>query len=102
MKKTVVFTMIMAGSLFAQVESKIEVPEIHYAMKQAKGFETFQANCSMCHSFGYILNQGLQSHKFWEEKVQKMRNAFHAPIADKDAKVIVEYLYKNYGNGKLK
>jgi len=65
-------------------------------MKNAKGIDTFQANCSMCHSYGYILNQGKQSHKFWEGKVNKMIHAFKAPISKEDAKIITEYLSKNY------
>jgi len=71
-------------------------------MKQAKGIDTVQANCLMCHSFGYMENQGLQSRKFWNDKVHKMINAFKAPIVKEDIPAIADYLYKNYGNGKLK
>jgi hypothetical protein len=102
MKKTVLVLGILAGSLFAQVDGKIEVPYIDYKMKEAKGYDALQANCAMCHSFGYILNQGKQSHKFWIDKVHKMQNAFKAPISKEDAKVISDYLYTNYGNGKQK
>jgi len=56
----------------------------------------------MCHSLGYITNQGKQSKAFWQEKVDKMRNAFKAPITDQDAKTIAAYLFAAYGNGKKK
>ena len=92
----------MVGSLFAQVKSNIEVPYIPYKIKMGKGFSTVQANCLMCHSFGYILNQGPESKTFWKEKIHKMVHAFKAPISKADQKIILDYLYKNYGNGKLK
>jgi len=31
-----------------------------------------------------------------------MIHAFKAPIAKADQKIILNYLYENYGNGKLK
>ena len=100
MKKIVLITALSFSALFAQVKEKIEVPNIHYEMKKGQGFETVQANCLMCHSFGYILNQGLQPRKFWHGKIEKMIHAFKAPINKKDKKVIENYLFKNYGNGK--
>ena len=102
MKKILLIAIIMVGSLFAQVKSDIEVPYIPYKIKMAKGFSTVQANCLMCHSFGYILNQGPESKTFWKEKIHKMIHAFKAPISKADQKIILNYLYKNYGNGKIK
>jgi len=102
MKKLVLIAGLLVGSAFAQVDGNIEVPNIDYKFKQAKGVDSVQANCLMCHSFGYMENQGLQSRKFWNDKVNKMINAFKAPIAKEDIPVITDYLYKNYGNGKLK
>lgn len=95
--KKLIITISLVVSAFAQITQKVEVPVIEYKMKQASGVESVQANCLMCHSFGYIENQGLQSHKFWEDKVHKMIHAFKAPITKEDAKVVTEYLYKNYG-----
>jgi len=102
MKKIVLTLGLLTGSLFAQVNGNIEVPYIDYKMKEAKGLDALQTNCMMCHSFGYILNQGNQSHKFWEDKVNKMIHAFKAPISKEEAKKVTEYLYSNYGNGKQK
>ena len=102
MKKILVGSLIVATSLLAQVKGEIEVPYIPYEIKMGKGFNTVQANCLMCHSFGYILNQGPQSRAFWREKIDKMIHAFGAPIAKKDQKIIEDYLFKHYGNGKEK
>ncbi|MEO1937667.1 MAG: sulfite:cytochrome C oxidoreductase subunit B [Sulfurimonas sp.] len=102
MKKIVLLSLLAVGSLFAQVKGDIEVPYISYEIKMGKGFDAVQANCLMCHSFGYIINQGAQSKEFWRKKVDKMIVHFKAPIPEEDAKIVTEYLYKHYGNGKLK
>ena len=102
MKKIVLATMLAFGSLFAQVDGEVEVPYISYEIKMGKGFDAVQANCLMCHSFGYIINQGPQSRDFWAKKVQKMITHFKAPMIDEDIETVTDYLFKHYGNGKLK
>jgi len=101
MKKLLLIAILSVGSLFAQVKTNIEVPYIPYQIKMGKGFNTVQANCLMCHSFGYILNQGPQSRMFWSKKVDKMITHFKAPISKSDSKIIVNYLFTHYGNGKV-
>lgn len=94
--------MLAFGSLFAQVEEAVEVPYISYEIKMGQGFDSVQANCLMCHSFGYIINQGPQSRDFWSKKVDKMITHFKAPITKEDKKTVTDYLFAHYGNGKLK
>ena len=100
MKKIVLTLLLMITSLLAQVDEAIEVPYISYEIKMGKGFDEVNANCLMCHSFGYITNQGRQSRLFWQGKVDKMIDHFKAPITEKDTVMIVDYLAKHYGNGK--
>jgi len=102
MKKLLLIAILSVSSLFAQVKGDVEVPYISYQIKMGKGFNTVQANCLMCHSFGYIINQGPQSRKFWSKKIDKMIVHFKAPISKEDSKVVADYLFKHYGNGKLK
>jgi len=102
MKKLILITMLLASPLFAQVKEKVEVPYVPFPVKMGKGFDAVQANCLMCHSFGYIINQGRQSKKFWRGKVDKMIIHFKAPIDEAAAKATTEYLFEHYGNGKLK
>ena len=96
------FAVLVVSSTFvlAQVKEPIEVPYIPYEVKMGKNFIEVQANCLSCHSFGYIINQGPQSRKFWRGKVDKMIVHFKAPITKKDAKLITDYLFEHYGNGK--
>lgn len=72
MKKIISIALIASIPLMAQVKEKIEVPYIPFPIKMGKGFDSVQANCLMCHSFGYIINQGRQSRTFWSSKVKKM------------------------------
>jgi len=102
MKKIILTALVALTPIVAQVKEKVEVPYIAFPIKMGKGFDIVQANCLMCHSFGYIINQGRQSKKFWRGKVDKMIVHFKAPINDKDAKIITEYLFEHYGNGKEK
>jgi len=83
----------------AEVKEDMQVPYIPYEIKMGEHFDVVQAQCLICHSFGYIINQGPQSKAFWSGKVQKMKNAFGMDITDEDAVLVTEYLYKHYGNG---
>jgi mono/diheme cytochrome c family protein len=68
-------------------------------LKKAPGVETVEGNCSGCHSLDYILmNSPYPNAALWDAEVTKMIKAFGAPINDADAKVIAEYLKKNYGS----
>jgi len=102
MKKLLILAALVTAPLFAQIEGDIAVPYIPFQVKMGKGFNAVNANCLTCHSFGYVLNQGRQSKAFWAGKVKKMIVHFKAPITDKDAKTVTEYLFEEYGNGKLK
>lgn len=102
MKKIILLALLSVSALFAQVTEEVEVPYISYEIKMGEGFDAVNANCLMCHSFGYILNQGPQSKDFWKKKIVKMIHHFKAPITDEDSAIITEYLFQHYGNGKLK
>ena len=102
MKKLILIAAILTSGLFAQVDEKIEVPYVAFPIKMGQGFDAIQIHCLMCHSFGYITNQGRQSKKFWRGKVDKMINHFKAPMDEAAAKATTAYLFEYYGNGKLK
>lgn len=101
-KKLILLAGLTSVTLFAQVKSDLEVPYISYEIKMGKGFNAVNANCLMCHSFGYIINQGPQSRDFWKKKIDKMITHFKAPMTQEDKKTVLDYLFKHYGNGKQK
>ena len=70
-KRLVIIAGLSFSALYAQVDKNIEVPYISYEIKMGKGFDAVNANCLMCHSFGYIINQGPQSKDFWDKKIEK-------------------------------
>jgi mono/diheme cytochrome c family protein len=66
-------------------------------LKAAAGHDTVENNCSLCHSLDYIpMNSPFLQEKGWDAEVHKMMKAFGAPIDEKDARIIIEYLTKNY------
>jgi len=90
----VVFAMIaaFAGATAASAEEKpIE-------LKPGPGLDKVEGNCGACHSLDYIqMNSPFLSAAGWDAEVTKMIKAFGAPITDADAKLIADYLTKNYG-----
>ena len=102
MKKLSLAIFILVSPLFAESNTGITIPYIDFPMKEGKGMYSTKGKCNMCHSWGYTLNQGLQSKKFWHDKVMKMIVVFKAPIkTQKDIDTVVDYLFENYGNGEL-
>jgi len=102
MKTLIVILVLISSTLFAKSNTGITIPYVDFPMKEGKGMYSTKGKCNMCHSWGYTLNQGLQSKKFWREKVMKMIVIFKAPIkTQKDIDTVVNYLFENYGNGEL-
>ncbi len=59
--------------------------------------------CIACHSVDYIqMNAAFLDKTGWTASVNKMINAFHAPIAKDDVEIIVNYLVQNYGKPAAK
>jgi sulfite dehydrogenase (cytochrome) subunit B len=81
---------LVAGVVFAQ-ERRLE-------LKDGPGRDKVEANCASCHSLDYIQgNSPFMNRGVWDAEVTKMIKAYGAPISDADAKEIVDYLAKNYG-----
>ena len=67
-------------------------------LKDAAGRGLVERNCVACHSLDYIpMNSPFLNPAQWDAEVAKMINAMGAPIDEVDAKVIADYLKKNYG-----
>jgi hypothetical protein len=72
--------------------------ETPVVLKDAPGRATVENLCSGCHSLEYIrTNAPFMSSQAWTAEVNKMIDAFGAPIPQKDAGEIVAYLTANYG-----
>jgi sulfite dehydrogenase (cytochrome) subunit B len=90
---------LAAAALALATATQANAQEKPVELKQAPGLEKVEANCSGCHSLDYIqMNSPFPTAAVWDAEVAKMVKAFGAPISDDDAKVIAEYLKKNYGS----
>jgi len=68
-------------------------------LSQARGLDKVEVHCGACHSLDYIrMNSPFLSAAGWDVEVSKMLNAFGARIDEADAKIIADYLTKNYGS----
>ena len=100
-KGFILILLLTATALSANDHKGITYPYIDFPMKEGKGMYSTKGKCNMCHSFGYVINQGKQSRKFWHDKVIKMIEVFKAPIrSQEDIETVTNYLFENYGNRK--
>jgi hypothetical protein len=82
---------LLAGT--AQAEEQV------IKLKQAPGLDKVEGNCAACHILACIAMNSVDLNSAgWDAEVSKMIKAFGTPIDDADAKVIAEYLKKNYGS----
>jgi hypothetical protein len=76
---------------------KLDVPTSDMMFPAGPGSDAANNNCLACHSADHVLNQPSLPEATWEEVVNKMINAYKAPITSKDAAMIVEYLTSTKG-----
>jgi len=87
-----------ATASLAQTTS-IELPRDNPVsqIKAGTGDQVVSTSCAICHSTDYIVGQPHLDAQHWNAEVQKMIKTYGAPISDTDAKIIADYLAKNYG-----
>jgi mono/diheme cytochrome c family protein len=76
---------------------KLEVPTSDALLTGGKGADVVNNNCLACHSADHLLNQPSLSKTTWEEIVNKMIQAYKAPISPADAAAVVDYLTRAKG-----
>jgi mono/diheme cytochrome c family protein len=82
--------------------AKAGAQEDKIVLKDAPGREKAQ-QCLACHSLDYIqMNSRFLDKAGWTASVNKMINAFGAPIAKEDVDAIATYLAENYGRPPAK
>jgi cytochrome c5 len=101
----VIFLLTVTAAGFAYAASgealhSIKLPNIPVELKAGEGKETTTSFCSVCHSPDYITMQPAFSKAQWAAEVNKMIKVMGAPIPEKDAQVIIDYLATEYGTGK--
>ena len=85
---------LAAGAVAAQEEKVV--------LKDAPGRDK-ATQCLACHSLDYIqMNSRFLDKAGWTASVNKMINAFGAPIPKEDVDAIATYLAENYGKPSAK
>jgi cytochrome c5 len=86
-----------AATPFELKPVKIDLPDSDRMFPDAPGSDAINNNCLACHSADMVLNQPELSKQAWAAEVNKMINAYKAPIAPEDAGAIIEYLSRIKG-----
>jgi mono/diheme cytochrome c family protein len=87
--RTFLLVLALSGSALAQEEKIV--------LKDAPGRDKAM-QCAACHSLDYIaMNSAFLDKAGWTASVNKMINAFGAPIPKEDVEAIASYLAENYG-----
>jgi hypothetical protein len=90
---------LLAALMLVAGAPTLRAEEQPIELKEAPGHDTVENTCSICHSLDYIrMNSPFPSAALWTAEVNKMINVFGAPVEPADAKVIIDYLIKNYGS----
>jgi hypothetical protein len=88
----------LPAALFALIAGAALAAERPVPLKDAPGRQTTENLCSGCHSLDYIrINAPFMNRQTWTAEVNKMIQAFSAPIAAQDTNAIIDYLTTNYG-----
>ncbi len=102
--RIVIIMLILGGTALAADNASdkgpvhsITLPALKVALKPMPGMEQTAAYCNICHSLDYITTQPPFSAEKWEEIVNKMVNAFGAPIPPQIELEITGYLGSAYG-----
>jgi hypothetical protein len=85
--------------IFLTIAAGVAAQEKPVPLKDAPGRPMTENLCSGCHSLDYVrINAPFMNRQTWTAEVNKMIQAFGAPIPMNDANTIIDYLAVNYGS----
>jgi hypothetical protein len=91
-----IFAIALLATAFAVPAAADEEP---IQLKEAPGLDKVEGNCGGCHSLDYVvMNSPFPNAAVWDAEVSKMIKVFGAPIEEPAAKIIADYLKKQYGD----
>ncbi|MDA8432065.1 MAG: hypothetical protein M0Z60_03770 [Nitrospiraceae bacterium] len=104
MNKLIILSLLLAVAGLAYAAEKdavhsIAIPVVRTELKAGEGMDTTGKYCSICHSLDYITMQPEFPKATWTVEVNKMIKVMGAPIPEKDAQTIIDYLAAQYGTG---
>ena len=75
----------------------VNLPDSDQMFPAGAGADAINGYCLVCHSADMVLNQPAMSRKQWAAEVDKMRNAYKAPVPADQVEAIVAYLARIKG-----
>ena len=85
------------ATAFALKSVSVELPPSDITFPGGAAADAINANCLSCHSAGMVLTQPNLAKAAWAAEVDKMIHAFKAPIDQRNATAIVDYLSQTKG-----
>ncbi|MCS7199253.1 MAG: hypothetical protein RMI63_03590 [Caldimicrobium sp.] len=90
LNKYIIFLCIIIIVSFTSLIYTKELP-----LPEGEGKALILSKCNLCHGLDVVINQRLSKLE-WEDIVNRMIR-WGAPISSREQEIIVEYLYKNFG-----
>jgi mono/diheme cytochrome c family protein len=80
------------GSAPQWVKVSVELPASQVSFPPGNGSVIANAYCLICHSAGMVLRQPPLTQDEWTGEINKMRNAFGAPLPADQVEALAKYL----------
>jgi mono/diheme cytochrome c family protein len=90
------------GSVPKWVKVSVDLPASQISFPPGNGSVIANAYCLICHSAGMVLHQPPLTQDEWTGEIDKMRNAFGAPIPADQVQALAEYLHSIDGRQSQK
>ena len=75
----------------------VELPTSQAVFPPGNGADIANGECLICHSAGMVLRQPPLTQDEWTSEIDKMRNAFGAPLPADQVEVLATYLHSING-----
>ena len=75
----------------------VELPTSQVLFPPGNGADIANGECLICHSAGMVLRQPPLTQDEWTSEIDKMRNAFGAPLPADQVEVLAKYLHSING-----
>jgi mono/diheme cytochrome c family protein len=80
------------GSVQKWVKVSVDLPSSQTSFPPGNGSVIANAYCLICHSAGMVLRQPPLTQDEWSVEINKMRNAFGAPLPADQVEALAKYL----------
>jgi mono/diheme cytochrome c family protein len=83
---------VVKGSVPKWVKLSVDLPASQVSFPPGNGSVIANAYCLICHSAGMVLRQPPLTQDEWSGEINKMRNAFGAPLPADQVEALAKYL----------